>query len=864
MYAYLHQHAIDTVWCNNDQDHQLVFEAHKLTPDVGVLNRLHFMNRLLDLPSLGKRYHVYQIGQIHPRALGLISQTPLWTQEIWYSFKEAINQSNLICNLYTHDGIELPRYKSYYMFTRERNLIIAIEQDNRYPIDFGIKEIYLRLYSNAYYESIRGDSVEDIVYCNGRIVNSTADILALQTECSLYKAKPGHVYCYKNGLLIEDITLVTVSVNDSVEFVYDSSVKRVVTFTVNQLQTFLSTLDTKYKYLLSYAGNDESTIDYQDDIDIYIVKADGSRYQGVYYHRNATDSHRMVTHRDYSIVVDYYTFIATALNNLVANGIADIRDFKLLVTIRESGYVRPLIFEQHRIHELYKLPYEKRLQAMLGINATVPVWQAASLEASAYTQLMRSEYLDITQSVVEDAYGYNGMSKLLGDTPLMTTLISGLQTADLPKGLHQDTTVYEYDENGYLIGYHYQAAGHQYTTSNTNTRMIEALSGRGTNQPDVYFGTDNLVLPEYHSYRVYMCYLINGIPDERWQDITGSELYDVVNNTLLWNYLESDHYLMVRTDKTFLAYDIEIALVRGLFFFTLAELEERFGAVDNYTLPVPLGELDIFLNGRSLIRDVDYVVKFPMVYIISKNHLVEPIESTLQQVHVRFTGFCKSNLTMDPIEDRGYIVHGFMSNNNRHDIRDDKVLRITVNGSVKHRDMLVFSELHDGISTLDPTNGHPYQIKDIVVPLKDLAQGNTYVLRDEAIAIDQAVSDYLTIKLPQPDRFAVSAIPALYPIVHPFIARILSDIISDVIMPDVAIASMSDNDIIAFCQQYEFLLDLIPQDLDPLFTILHPTTFNNVVQVSVYEYRFLQRIVDLYAKDKVQLSHFVTLTSSGV
>lgn len=864
MYAYLHQHAIDTVWCNNDQDHQLVFQAHKLTADIGVLNRLHFMNRLLNLPAMGKRYHVYQIGQIHPVALGLISRSPLWTTEVWWTFKDAINQSKLFCNLYTHEGIELPRYKSYYMFTRERNLIIAIEEDSRYAIDFSVKDIFLRLYSNAYYESIRADAVEDFVYCEGREVGNNAEILSIQASCSAYKAKPGYVYCYKNGLLIDDITLVTVNIGDSVEFIYDSSVKRVVTFTVNQLQTFLSTLDSKYKYLLSYEGADEDTIDYQDDIDIHIVKTDGSRFTGVYYHRNAIDSHRMVTHRDYSVVVDYFTFIATALNNLIASGTADIRDFKLEVKIRQSGYDRPLIFEHHRIKELYKLPYDKRLQAMLGINATVPVWQVATLEASAYTQLMRSEYLNITQPLVEQAYGYNGISKLLGDTPAKTTLTSGLQVAPLAKGLQQDVTVYEYDVNGHLLGYHYQPSGYEYSTSTPNVNMIEAIIGRGTNQPDVYFGTDNLVLPAQHNYRVYMSYLVDGLSNEQWVDITDGPLYDVVNDVLLWNHLETDQYLMVRTDRTFLAYDLEIQAVRGLLFFTLAELEDRFGQVDNYRLPVPLGELDIFMNGKSLIKGIDYIVRFPEIYILSKRHLVQPFDTALQQIHVRFTGFCKSDLTLEDIEDKGYIMHGFLSNNNRHDIRDDKVLRITVNGQVKHRDDLIFSELHDGVSVTDPTNGHPYQVKDIVVPLRDLAIGNTYTLRHESILVDTAISDYLTVKLPQPDRNALNAIVELYALGHPFIARLLSDIVSVVIMPDTIIDAVNDNAILNVCQQYEYLLDILPTDLDERFTILHPSMADTTVEVSVYEYRFLQRVIDLYLQGQVQLNQFVTISASGV
>ena len=870
MFNYLLQHAVDNVWCNNDQDHQYVISAHKVTQPIGVLNYFKFMNRYIVLPVQGKRCHVYQIGQIHPRALGLLSRQPDWTTEVWHTFKDAINNLKLFCNIYTKEGLELPRYKTHYMFTNEKALIIVVEEDVNYQIDFSNDAIYLRLYSNAYYESIRGDSANDYLFCSGRTVLNANDIISFQAVYNTYAVKSGYTYCYKNGYLIDSIDLVNVSIGDTIELVYDSSIKKVVTFTVNNLLTFLSDLDSKYKYLLHHHDAESpDTIDYQDDIDIHVLsESTQNRFKGFYYHRNVIDSHRMVTHRDYSIVVDYFTYVANALNQRIATGTEDIRSYKLQVKIRHSGYQRPLIFDNNRIFELYKLNDDLILQAMLGINATVPEWQAANLESSAYTEIMRSLHSGITLDLIQRGYGYNSLSKLLGDTPQKTTLISGLQTVQLPYNLHSNVTVYEYDGDGYYLNSYYQANGYDYSTADPNTRLIEAISGKGTVQPNVLFGTDHLPLPTVDNYRVYMCYVVNSMPDEQWRDITGSELYTVVENTLIWSDLETNQFLMIRSDDTFLAYDIDLHLVGGLLFFTLAELEDRDGYVDNYTLPIPLGELDIIMNGRSLIRDIDYVVKFPEVYIISKRHLVQPVETTPQRVHVRFTGFCKVDLTMDDIEDRGYIEHGFLSNNNRHDIRDDKVLKITVNGSLKHRDDLVFSELHDGVSMVNPINGHPYQIKDIVVPLKQLVDENTYSLRDKSIAIDKHISDYLTVKLPQPERDAISTVTELYPVVSPFIARIIADLLHDVILPETVDVPLTDMNVIRICKPYEYLLDIDPvteqRRLDMDYVIVHPTLMMNTVEVTVHEYRFLLRVLQIYSRGLVEINNFVAITASGV
>lgn len=870
MFNYLLQHAVDNVWCNNDQDHQYVLAAHKITKHVGVLNFFRFMNRYLVLPVSGKRCHVYQIGQLHPNALGLLSRQPDWTNEVWYTFKDTINISKLFCNIYTKEGLELPRYKTHYMFTNEKALIIAIEEDSNYDIDFSVDTIYLRVYSNAYYESVRADANEDYLFCTGQVVTSNADILALQTLYATYSNKPGYVYCYKNGYLIDRIDLVNVSINDTVEFVYDSSIKKIVTFTVSELLTFSSLVDTKYKYLLHHHDAESpDTIDYQDDIDIHIVNyLTSDRFKGHYYHRNAVDSHRMVTHRDYSIVVDYFVYIANELNRRLSNNTLDIRDFKLQLTIRHSGYQRPLIYDANRIFELYKLDDNLILQAMIGVNSTVAEWQAANLEASAYTDIMRSNHQDITLEKIQSAYGYNSLSKLLGDTPQKTELISSLQTVQLPYNLQSNATIYEYDVDGYLLGYYHQSSGYDYSSPNVNTKLVEVISGRGTNEPDVRFGTDHIELPTVDNYRVYMCYIVGNMPNEEWVDITGSELYTVVADTLVWNNLESDQFLMVRTDHTFLAYDLDLHMVGGLLFFTLAELENRDIDLEYYRLPVPLGELDLFLNGRSLIRDIDYIVKFPEVYILSKRHLIQPADSTLQRVHVRFTGFCKADLSMDDIENRGFIEHGFLSNNNRHDIRDDKVLRITVNGGLRHRDDLIFSEQHDGVSIINPINGYPYQVKDIVVPLKQLVNENTYSLRDKSLLTDKHISDYMTIKLPQPERNALSAITERYPVVSPFISRIIGDLLHDVILPETIQIPLTDMAVMAICQPYEYLLSFDPinnqQFLLNDYVVIHPTMLTEAVSVSVHEYRFIIKVIQLYCKNLVEVNNFVTITESGV
>lgn len=858
------QHGIDNVWSNLYQDRQFVLSAQRITKPVGVINSFELMRRNIVLPSQKTRYHVYQIGSLHPLKLGLLNRKPSWVKEVWSSFATAINELKLITNLYDNKGLELPRFNSYYMFSNEGDLILAIPEDSNLPVDYG-SDIFLRVYSNAYFQSNRSDLLVDQTVCLGREIKVNQDITDIHLLYQNYSALDGYTYCYVNGVKVDALDPFTMQLYDTVELVFDSSISKVVKYRLGDLLTFDSTLDGKIKYLLHSPG-DVDNIDFYDDVDIHILyEFLADRHKGYYYYSNVEDSHRMVTHSDYSVVVDYISFIANSLNDRISDVQIALEDMVIEVKVRKSGYLRPLVYDNSRLFELYKLDDESTVQAMLGINATVPVWQAAVLEHSAYAELMRSWVGEIDMSLMQKAYGYNAMSKLVGDTPTKTVLENGQQTIELPYALVNNSTVYDYDENGHLLRTERHLNGTMYTSPHGATRLVEVISGIGTNNPDVRFGEDNINLPEHGKYRVYMSYLNDGVSNGTWTDITDGPLYGVVNDVLVWNNLESDYILMVRTDLTFLDYELEFPSVEGNLFFTFSEVENRGDGAQEYILPVPLGELDIWLNGKSLIKNLDYKVVFPKVYILNKKHINQPAGSTLQKIHVRYTGFSNSELEMDPIEDYGFIEHGVLSNNSKYDIRDDKVMRMTVDGSVIHRDDLIFSELHQGISIVNVSNGKPYQVKDIVVPLESLVDENTYTLRDKSILIDKSVSDYLTLKLPQPERNGISSIVEKYPVVSPFIATIISHLRVDIITLAMILEDESDNGVLAICNEYEELLQFDPisdsNKLNEYYVEVHPHILTNTIDLTLVKYRFLLKVVDLYTNGLINISSFVTFSS---
>ena len=112
---------------------------------------------------------------------------------------------------------------------------------------------------------------------------------------------------------------------------------------------------------------------------------------------------------------------------------------------------------------------------MIGAHATVPEWQAAQLELSQYPAVMRTMYEDLTLNQVVNAYGYNSMSQICGNTP--QRLENG--RALLPLGLRENSTVYEYGINGELLGIVYHSSGEYYEPYNPNTALVEVIYGHG-------------------------------------------------------------------------------------------------------------------------------------------------------------------------------------------------------------------------------------------------------------------------------------------------------------------------------------------------------------------------------------------------
>lgn len=854
---FLRQHAIQNVWCSPNQDHQYTFELPRISGAGGALRVTTANGMPLDLPDTFSRWQVFQIGGISPNAFNLLTR-----DYAWVNAQVQAHEKKTVVRLFSNNGIVAGMADVFYRYTQGNNLIVAVRMHTRTPISWTAAKIYLQVYSNSYWQTAEGVADPVGFETHGAVVETSQQIAAfssLYNTAAQLAEHPFQISFWHNGLRKER-NAVNIVVGDSVWFELDGSIKKRVTFPIAGLATFDSTLDRVRKYLLHPPKDGNSmTIDYYDDVEIFLQGSTAGK-PAMLYPRLALQDVRQLTHRDYSVVVSNVTFQGAALRMI---GGGEYNTQSLQINVRKSGYTRPLLHEHSFLQELYKLNEVDVARALTGIDATIPFWRAAYLEASAYPELMRAkDVCAVTYELVEKAYGYHAMAKALAVTPAAVQSPGNTGFVFVPY-LHQyGCTAYEYDVNGLFLGWHQHLVGDRYFVRNSDARTVEFIAGLGSETLEEIHNAKTANLRTDCNYRVYLRQQVGGQLQSAFQDITGSNKYTLSpTGQFTWLSTVITDYPTVRSDRRFFAKDYEVDVTDGRIAVTLQSHQQHGNTVVTQNLGIPLGQVDVMFNGRSLIRGLHYFYQNNQI-IITARHYVNQAAGVKQKVHVRMYGFCRADGSLYPEGDIGFIEHGLLSNNNRFDVRDGRVSRVVVDGCLHTMEDLLFSEDSDQVAPIDATNGQPYMVKDIFVPLRPFVAPDTWTLIEKAREDTKKVSDYITLKKPQPSRGPVTAVPYKHELVSPFLAKILYDLLYGRLgLP--AKDLFTRQDVIDVCKNYEPLLqtDPITKDLNSSYVVIQPHTRNVPIGVTAKQWQFLNQVVQLYAPGKVDLNNSLSVNS---
>lgn len=889
MNAYLLRHAIENVWCNPTQDRQYVYRLARLSPRRGVRGNINLFYEVVALPTINENYHVYQIGKIAPKWLGLPDTTRRWIR-----LSELMVDHQLFCDLYVDNGIQFPRFDCYVWLTQARNLVIAVKINPRIH-DLDKEHLYLRFYSNAFFQSARSEGRRHIHYVGRKIVDAN-DLIVFQHEClNLLANNEGEGFYYVNGRFVDTVSPATSMIGDYVEFVLDGSIKRVVNFKVSDLEVFDSTVDDTLKYILHYDDPSVDTIEYLDDVDCYLVQEQqNNRFTGITYHRNTQDWLRMLTHKDYSIptgrIQSFFTSYPDDPRHWIdpskwpASTWTSPDSLTLKLYIRHSGYQRALGPDSHRIQELYRLSSKDILKAMTGDDATLDIWRAESLENAPYVRFMSADpsfVYPITFNLPEeshpnkveaqefagDVYGYHAAATILADTPKVVYEQDGKKYADLPYEHRHNATVYEYNAQGVLLGYHYHTAGLRYIVRDSACTLVEVLTGRGGSKTNTTFGKTSVTVPYGYNYRVYISPMWAGRPTGDWRDITevsDRHEYGFLDDTTdtvkwVWTYDPTLYYGVVRIDDKFLAVDLDLRKANGHLRFNVGSDEIHDGVSEWRTMEIPIGQLDVFLNGRSLVPNLDYTVHWPEVVIHNVEYLTD---SDIQRIHYRGFSFCDLDFKLLPEAEVGFLKHGVLSRDNGYDIHSYKVKRVVVDGRYYSPDAVVYDEDYNDSRIVGVRNGAPYMIQNPPVVFRDVYKFDQAARREDD-ARDRAISNYMSDRFPPKDRGPADFIPDQYHLISVFANKLLHDLKEGYLYPAGIEGHYSDEQVKNWCRPYGWLLDydICNQDYDETYVEVWPHWFGEPVGLDLYKYQFYKRALQIHLKRVPDISPFVKIIS---
>ena len=900
-------HARQNVWSEPKQDHQYNVGLARLTPDGGVISSQNVLWHLVYVPKTDKRtwFHIYQIGQIPPR---------LFNMELidnrWLRVDDTAMAQGMLIDFYLESGGIVPRSKVWIMRDLSRNFLVAIEHDRKF--DYGVdvrvdrysgvvanrkmtldtEKVIGRFYVNAHFSnySFRDQSVSPVnpVQMNYKRIMDAKDFELFMTECTkiiLKFGRRGRGIYYVDGFAVNRPPRFQEElVGKTLGFMWDESFKFEQFFDIKDLYPFTSKLDLNRKKWILFTDSTYDIIDFYDDIDFYLVRRDAKGFKGVYISRVRDYAFRMITHSAYAIdaeLLEYYSKTHAFLN--------DLSKCSIYIMVRQGGKLAGLVNQKNRIEELYKLgSTEAIVSSMVNTNSIVPEWRADELENSSYTTLMRVDAYQIDVGLVQEAYGYSTVTRIMCPPIHKVKLIGDRMQIEVPPGLQIPDNVngfarrcaFCYDSRGRLTNYFSDASSDMFIDipqEVTGIETVEVFNGLIDDDSGTYVNmnvTDNDL--EQYGFRCYVSTMFALTPVEDWEDITGEPhwyTYTPGDNEedakIVWNWPMLDAaglYPALKTNAkiNLFTYTHSIGSDRDGCIDLVVKARQVWGGEYTYrTQRIPPAQVTVFANGLSLIEDIDYYMNWPTIVIVNK----EVNNSESVEVIVRSYGAAKGKLgtVARPYKPReiGFIKNGRLSSNDRYDIHNDKNIRITVAAEMKRREQVNFAEDNLGALSVD---GRPYSIEDYVLPIENFTVNRrTNCFYQECVEIEDRVSDYLTQWLPEPDWGQHFIVQKRWEVVSPVLAALCYAILNGYAIDENTNENFDNLEIDVWLAPYAWLLEYDPAylNVDTGFVHISPHPMTEKIEMTQKQYELLDTIIKLRLNGLVDLTPFIKIKPKG-
>lgn len=839
------------IWQQPQFDGQYQCKLVRISPEIGNVNFFNFMHRYFFLPTKYDFYDVYSLAGFDMGYYNYYNHVNRKNPyNSWVNGNDFAQIRGVGLEFYKDDGKLFPRDQVYFLQTYDNIQLVAFKKTDRFHL--GVNDPF---FMHTYVKSVNviDDNENQLSFNYKSIVyNIPNDLVVINNFYNKMLLLPGKTQIFVNGVQYPIIPIANdLTIGDIIEIAYDPTIYLVERYQYSTLKDYYSELDSLRKVILhppkaDDAGDDPFTVRYFDDCQFYVENNEGF---GVYINRNNIANIRQLTHRDYG--VSGLAIEGPTQHNPIFNG-----DENLYITVyyRLSQLKTILPYEANRIYYLYKLNDGQIVNALTGVNSTVPEWSAVNLEKSNTINIMGKIYCDdFTRDESAIALGYNAMTQVVSNSPIKVKEddFTGLGFP-VDKSFYKNATFYEYDENGLLLSWIAKENNLNYKPTNTNCKLVQILAGLG-NKDDVSYivGNENVTLVALNSYRVYKAGKdIDGKPIGAWVDITGDNSQYTVdeNGVLRYIFPQSQHIGCVLFDDKFLSYDFTLNHQDHSLTFALTHVWQAGG------IPLPFcpAQIQVVMNGHPLIRNVDYVMEYPNFYINNRKF----IQQGAQNFTVYAYGLHDKEDDTLPSSEIGFVANGAIGWNHRYNLRQDRVTQLIVGGAMMDVNDVKHMEDFDGnVDIPNALNGLPYEVKHILQSNRYVHCFDNYYLFNESRQSDERVSNYLTeYALPAYPEY-VPNIQEKYTLYSPFLNIITNLLLLGVItLPDLDPDSVYSNQtIMELTKNYQFYINYDPANLDYDLRYFEIAPYSNFEKLTVTpKYLiFIKQCNTLFFKDKV-------------
>lgn len=905
---FITQHAKDHVWAEPIQDKDYYIRPVRVTPNGGSFKYAELGMNSVGLPNVNlinsnAYYHIYHIGQIPTHVLGIDIVDNKWTP-----IDDIASKMECFVNVFLDNGYVVPRSKCHLMRTWPgKNIILAVEYDHRVNFGFGYQydkitnfkvrvpntlnnqDINVRFYTNA--RHFATDQRDNAVNADNQMYFETS----MFDRTTLDRIKADMNSPVKQGWFVLEgqilnyaavINSYGTAVNREVSVYRDETIIGIEYHKLQDLKTFISSKNKNIRKYIIDLNTPPDKLVYLNDVEYFLGKLVNGEFRGLNIPLLRTDPITTVTNKTHAIRTDIITSLMTETEWML-----DSQNVYIMAVVRQGGMLRGLTHQHTRIEELYKLPDTVISSALTGVNSLLDEWKASRLENDAYAKLIAADSKAIIEDLVFDAYGYNAITAYHHPNPLVVSeytvepngdewYMVQLSNAASQRnkfltlgGLHLE--VIEYNQEGLFLDrkrFPYSNGGLLISKQDINTdkrvfqveHYVNSIDDNQLDLGEIYdlHIEDNEL--QAFGFAAYITNSANSVKQPKWLDVTSMDKYFYITDTvkldgskvktLVWNQSLLNEIAakpMVRINnrscfKTFTAK----SLTKGYRNFPVINIPYNNLA----KVPVESGSIELWLENKLLIEDIDYVVKWPNIYI---GRRIENLDTAL--IHLRLSGLANSlDSKHYKARETGFVKGGVVSVNGHYDIRNDRNIQINVGGLLKNRSAVSFDESK---TVRSPNDGLPYQIKDYITPIELYTSRSTVVEKAKSEAIDVKVMGYMNEYLP--------TTPVDFPVInntrHLIVSLFLDDIITRIKtgwLSSELVSPWTHDQVAIWVQDVHYLLEVdiayfTKTNKDYIRLIPHgsPTP----IAVTAKEYLFIQHVADKYLNGVVQLNHLLTI-----